>query len=164
VRVVAATHRNLETLISEGGFREDLYYRLKGVELELPPLRERRSDIPAFVRLFMDEFCRREGIAAPHIESEAHTLLLRHDYPGNVRELQNLIEGAVALADTTLDAELLKSLMGPTNESQDQETALDLETTLQHHIHRVLRLAGGNKSAAARMLGVDRRTLQRKGF
>ncbi len=164
VRVVAATHRHLGTMIGEGLFREDLYYRLKGVELELPPLRERRQDIPAFVRLFLEEFCRREGIAVPQVDSEAQTLLLGYDYPGNVRELQNLIEAAVALADTTLDAELLRSLLGQQPAASDADSALDLATVEQHHIRRVLHLASGNKSAAARMLGIDRRTLQRKGF
>lgn len=162
VRIVAATHQDLEGLIGGGDFRGDLYYRLKGVELELPPLRERRQDIPLFVRFFVEEFCEREGLEPPNIETEAHNLLLRHDYPGNVRELQNLIEGAVALADTTLDAGLLGSLMGGTTD--DTSEALDLQTLEKRHIERVLRLANGNKSAAARMLGIDRRTLQRKGF
>src|SRR6185436_9147189 len=93
VRLVAATHQDLEALVREGRFREDLYYRLKGVEIELPPLRERRQEIPHLVRTFTEEFCRREGIPVPQFRSEALALLLAHDFPGNVRELQNLVEG-----------------------------------------------------------------------
>jgi transcriptional regulator with PAS, ATPase and Fis domain len=164
VRLVAATHQDLENLIQEGRFREDLYYRLKGVEVELPPLRERKQDIPHFVRAFLEEFCRREGIPLPALRSEALALLLNHDFPGNVRELQNLIEGAVSLADGDIDADLMRSLMGSTSAPQSSPEPLDLETLEKRHISRVLKLAGGNKTEAARILGLDRKTLQRKGF
>ena len=162
VRLIAATHRNLEVLVEQGHFREDLYYRLKGVDVELPPLRERRQDIPHLVRVFSEEFCGREEIEPPHLGPEALALLLAYDYPGNVRELQNLIEGAVSLADGEIDAELLRSLLGSSND--ESIDALDLETVERRHIERVIRLTGGNKSAAAKMLGIDRRTLQRKGL
>ncbi|MEM7350960.1 MAG: sigma 54-interacting transcriptional regulator, partial [Acidobacteriota bacterium] len=161
VRVIAATHRNLESLVEEGRFREDLYYRLKGVDIELPPLRQRRQDIPHLVRLFSEEFCQREQIAPPHLEPDALNMLLGYDYPGNVRELQNLIEGAVSLADGTIDAGLLRSLLGSSTDGA--EDPLDLGTVERRHIERVIRLTDGNKSAAARILGIDRRTLQRKG-
>jgi len=165
VRLVAATHQDLEKLIQEGRFREDLYYRLKGVEVELPPLRERKQDIPHLVRAFLEEFCRREGIPMPALRSEALALLLNHDFPGNVRELQNLIEGAVSLADGDIDAELVRSLMGSTSApTQSSPEPLDLETLEKRHISRVLKMAGGNKTEAARILGLDRKTLQRKGF
>ncbi|RMH16404.1 MAG: hypothetical protein D6696_18260 [Acidobacteria bacterium] len=163
VRVIAATHQQLEELVEEGRFRGDLYYRLKGVEVELPPLRQRRQEIPHFMRHFIERFCRREGIPAPQITADALSLLLAYDYPGNVRELQNLVEGAVSLADEVVDAELLRSLMGTAGDDASS-AALDLKTVERRHIARVLRLTGGNKSAAARMLGLDRRTLQRKGF
>ncbi|MEA2602665.1 MAG: two-component system, NtrC family, response regulator HydG [Acidobacteriota bacterium] len=163
VRLVAATHQDLENLIREGRFREDLYYRLKGVEVDLPPLRERKQDIPHLVRAFLEEFCRREGIPVPVLRSEALALLLNHDFPGNVRELQNLIEGAVSLADGDIDADLVRSLMGTSAQPSSPEP-LDLETLEKRHIARVLKLAGGNKTEAARILGLDRKTLQRKGF
>jgi transcriptional regulator with GAF, ATPase, and Fis domain len=162
VRLVAATHRDLETLVGEGSFREDLYYRLKGVEIDLPPLRERRQDIPHLVRAFVEEFCRREEIPAPAFRPEALALLIAHDFPGNVRELQNLVEGAISLADGDVDAELVRSLLGtPSHHSPEP---LDLETLEKRHIARILKLAGGNKSEAAKILGIDRKTLQRKGF
>ncbi|MCP4660307.1 MAG: AAA domain-containing protein [bacterium] len=161
-RVIAATHQDLESLVGEGGFREDLYYRLKGVEIELPPLRERRQDIPHLLRHFAEDFCRREKISAPPLDSAAQALLLNYDYPGNVRELQNLIEGAVSLAETAVDSELLRSLMG--RSGSEAAEPLDLQSMERRHITRVIRMAGGNKSAAARLLGLDRRTLQRKGF
>jgi transcriptional regulator with PAS, ATPase and Fis domain len=165
VRLVAATHQDLEKLIQEGRFREDLYYRLKGVEVDLPPLRERKQDIPHLVRAFLEEFCRREAIPVPALRSEALALLLSHDFPGNVRELQNLIEGAVSLADGDIDADLVRSLMGSTSAApQSSPEPLDLETLEKRHIARVLKLAGGNKTEAARILGLDRKTLQRKGF
>jgi DNA-binding NtrC family response regulator len=163
VRLVAATHRDLETLVSEARFREDLYYRLKGVEIDLPPLRERKQDIPHLVRAFMEEFCRREGIPVPVLRSEALALLLAHDYPGNVRELQNVIEGAVSLAERDIDVDLIRSILG-TTPAQTAPEPLDLATMERRHISKVIKLAGGNKSEAAKILGVDRKTLQRKGF
>jgi transcriptional regulator with PAS, ATPase and Fis domain len=162
VRVVAATHRNLEQRVEERTFREDLYYRLKGVEIELPPLRERRQDVPHLVRHFIEEFCRREGIPVPLLRSEALALLMTHDFPGNVRELQNLVEGAVSLAENEVGADLVRSLLGTTTATGPE--ALDLDTVERRHITRVLDLTEGNKTAAARILGVDRKTLQRKGF
>jgi len=163
VRLVAATHQDLETLVSEGRFREDLYYRLKGVEIDLPPLRERRQDIPHFVRAFVEEFCKREGIPVPAFRSEALALLLAYDFPGNVRELQNLIEGAVSLAEKDIDVDLIRSLLGTTAQQSSPEP-LDLVSVEKRHISRVLKLTAGNKSEAAKILGLDRKTLQRKGF
>ncbi|MDH3253641.1 MAG: sigma 54-interacting transcriptional regulator [Acidobacteriota bacterium] len=163
VRLVAATHQDLESLVANRTFREDLYYRLKGVEIHLPPLRERREDIPHLVRHFMADFCNREGIPLPRIQSETIALLLSYDFPGNVRELQNLMEAAVSLCRDIVGTDLVRSLLGGT-EDTDGPRALDLKTVEAGHIGKVLRMTGGNKSRAARILGVDRRTLQRKGF
>jgi transcriptional regulator with GAF, ATPase, and Fis domain len=162
VRLVAATHQDLESLVRDGTFREDLYYRLKGVEIELPPLRERRQEIPHLVRAFTEEFCRREEIPVPAFRSEALALLLAHEFPGNVRELQNLVEGAVSLAEKDVDAELVRSLLG--TPAQSSPEPLDLDNLEKRHISRVLKLTAGNKSEAAKILGIDRKTLQRKGF
>ncbi|MDP9121800.1 MAG: sigma 54-interacting transcriptional regulator [Acidobacteriota bacterium] len=165
VRLVAATHQDLESLVAEGRFREDLYYRLKGVEVELPPLRERRQDIPHLVRTFVEEFCRREGIPVPPFRSDALALLVSYDFPGNVRELQNVIEGAVSLAEREVGTELIRSMLGASPPAQQQAPEpLDLAALEKRHIARVLKLTDGNKSEAAKILGVDRKTLQRKGF
>ena len=163
VRFIAATHRDLESLVASRQFREDLYYRLKGVEIQVPPLRERRQDIPHLVRYFAEEFSRREAIPLPRFAAEALAELMGHDFPGNVRELQNLVEAAVSLSEGTIEPGLLRSLMGEPSDAGGPEP-LDLDTVERRHISRVLRLSGGNKSRAARLLGVDRRTLQRKGF
>ena len=172
VRLVAATHRDLEALVEEGRFREDLYYRLKGVEVDLPPLRERREDVPHLVRDFLEEFCAREGIEPPQLRAEALALLMPHELPGNVRELQNVVEGAVSLADGEIDrrpaglAARRRLAPGPHGHERfaDGGEPLDLATLERRHIERVLEMTGGNKTAAARVLGVTRRTLQRKGF
>ena len=111
-RVVAATHQPLERLVEEGRFREDLYYRLKGISVELPPLRERRRDIPHLIRHFAERFCERESVELPQFDRTALNFLLAHDYPGNVRELQNIVEGAVSLADGVVDVALIQSLIG----------------------------------------------------
>ncbi len=106
--------------------------------------------------------CLREKITPPHLDAEALALLLAYDYPGNVRELQNLIEGAVSLADEVVDVDLIRSLLG--GSGGETTNPLDLQTIERQHIERVIRLTSGNKSAAAKILGIDRRTLQRKGF
>ncbi len=162
-RVVAATHQPLERLVAEGRFREDLYYRLKGISIELPPLRERRRDIPHLVRYFTESFCARESVEAPQFDRAALDLLLGHDYPGNVRELQNIVEGAVSLADGVVDASLVGSLMGGSVGPQSPEP-LDLDSVKRRHVRRVMKMTGGNKSAAARLLGIHRRTLSRGGY
>jgi len=164
VRLVAATHRDLDALVLAGAFREDLYYRLKGVEVTLPPLRERREDIPHFVRQFSAEFAERENLPPVRFDSSALALLMSHDFPGNVRELKNLVEAALSLADSRVDAELLQSLLRGDEEMASGPEALELDAVERRHIARVLKMTDGNKSRAAELLGVDRRTLQRRGF
>jgi len=163
VRLIAATHQDLESLVSEKRFREDLYYRLKGVEIQLPPLRERRQDIPHLVRYFAEGFCEREQIELPRFPAESLAEIMSYDFPGNVRELQNLVEAAVSLAEGVIEPQLVRSLMGESSGTAGPEP-LDLSTAERLHISRVLRLVGGNKSRAATLLGIDRRTLQRKGY
>lgn len=163
VRLIAATNRDLDALVAEGIFREDLYYRLKGVEIFLPPLKERRQDIPHMVRYFSEEFCRREGLPRPRFEPEVLELLLAHEFPGNVRELKNLIEAALSLSEGPVEVGLVRSLLGDQAPVGGPEP-LDMATVERRHIGRILRLTDGNKSRAAKLLGLDRRTLQRKGF
>ncbi len=164
VRVVSATHQDLEAKLVDGSFREDLYYRLKGVEVRVPPLRERREDIPYLVRHFAKNFGERENMQPSTFSPEAVALLVAHDYPGNVRELKNLVEAALSLAsEAEVGAEMVRSLLGSASDLLGP-TPLDLQTVEKRHIKRVLAVAGGNKSRAARLLGIDRRTLQRRGF
>jgi DNA-binding NtrC family response regulator len=170
VRVLAATHARLAERIARGEFREDLYYRLRVVEIALPPLRERREDIPKLVRYFLDRSAAREGREAPTLDRDAYAALLSHDFPGNIRELENLLEGAAALSQggairredlQWLPRAALPGDTGAGPASSDEEVA-DLRVLEERHIQRVLRLAGGNKSRAARLLGISRRTLYRK--
>src|SRR5690606_22274621 len=121
VRLVAATHRDLDRLVAEGAFREDLYHRLKGVAVDLPPLRDRREDLPLLVRHFIEQFCRREDLEPPRVAAEVYGLLAAHDFPGNVRELQNVVEAAVSLGSGEVDGTLVRSLLGGTDERRGPE-------------------------------------------
>ena len=169
VRVLAATHARLAERIARGDFREDLYYRLRVVEIALPPLRERREDIPRLVRYFLERFAAREGRDVPTLDRDAYAALLAHDFPGNIRELENLLEGAAALSQGgTIRRDDLQWLprsaprLGEAPAAASDEEIPDLRALEERHIQRVLRLAGGNKSRAARLLGISRRTLYRK--
>jgi transcriptional regulator with GAF, ATPase, and Fis domain len=168
VRVLAATNARLPERIARGEFREDLYYRLRVVEIHLPPLRERREDIPRLARHFLERFAAREGREVPTLDREAYASLLAHDYAGNIRELENLLEGAAALCrGGVIRREDLQWLPqhrvvreGPPGTPEGDVP--NLRTLEERHIQRVLKMAGGNKSRAARLLGISRRTLYRK--
>ena len=165
VRILSATHRGLEDMIETGEFRQDLYYRLKVVEIVLPPLRERREDIPKLVRFFLDKYGKREGLTDVRITQEALQKLMRYPFAGNVRELENLIEGAIALTtDPVIDpGDLLLPESATANAGgalpDDFPTLDELEA---RYIARVLSQTRGNVSKAARILGVDRKTLYRR--
>lgn len=165
VRILAATHRNLEAMVEAGEFRQDLYYRLKVVEITLPPLRERREDLPRLIRYFLDRYGKREGLENPRLSHEAMQKILRYAFPGNVRELENLIEGALAvISEPVVQADDLL-LPADENESAESGLAADLptiEVLEQRYIRRVMEEVGGNVSQAARVLGIDRKTLYRK--
>ncbi len=168
VRVLAATNARLPERIARGEFREDLYYRLRVVEIVLPPLRERREDIPKLVRHFLERFAAREGKEAPTLDREAYAALLAHDYAGNVRELENLLEGAAALSQGGVIRRDDLQWLPARRAARDDGAALpqsdvpNLRALEESHIQRVLKMAGGNKSRAARLLGISRRTLYRK--
>jgi len=165
VRILSATHRHLEEMIEKTEFRQDLYYRLKVVEISLPPLRERKDDIPKLVRFFLDKYGKREGLKDVRITQEALQKVMRYPFPGNVRELENLIEGALALTtDPIIDpGDLLlpeSASAGSSSELSDDLPTLDeLEA---RYIMRVLAFTKGNVSKAAKILGVNRATLHRK--
>jgi DNA-binding NtrC family response regulator len=165
VRILSATHRGLEDMIERGEFRQDLYYRLKVVEIMLPPLRERKDDIPKLVRFFLDKYGKREGLKDVRITQEAMQQLMRYPFPGNVRELENLIEGALALTvDPVIDP---GDLLLPESASSAEGVSLpdDLPTLGEleaRYIAKIVAHTNGNLSKAAKILGVDRKTLYRK--
>ena len=175
VRVIAATNRDPEQEMSEGRLRQDLLYRLNAVTLYLPPLRERREDILPLARHFAERAAR-SGTRPVGFSREAVRLLKNYDWPGNIRELENAIVRAAALCDRIIRPEALpdrvRSFSEPAKapaalaESQsvngDIEELLTLAELENRHIRRVLARTGGNKQAAARILGIDRTTLQRK--
>jgi DNA-binding NtrC family response regulator len=167
VRVIAASSCNLSELVSEGAFRQDLYYRLHVVPLELPPLRERREDIPLLLRHLTDRFARRHGLTKPRYSTEMLRLLGNYGWPGNLRELRNLAERMVLLLPSqeigplNLPAEVRNGNLpapGPTGfRLPDQGVQLEaLEVDL---ITQALERTRGNRSRAARLLGLTRDTL-----
>ena len=165
VRILSATHRGLEEMIEKGEFRSDLYYRLKVVEIVLPPLRERKDDIPKLVRFFLDKYGKREGLQDVRITQEALQKLMRYPFPGNVRELENLIEGALALTtDPVIDpTDLLMPESAAGAGAQDLSDDLPtLEELEARYVARVLAFTKGNMTKAAKILGMDRKTLYRK--
>jgi Response regulator containing CheY-like receiver, AAA-type ATPase, and DNA-binding domains len=165
VRIVTATNRNLASLVAEGSFRRDLYYRLNVIEVKLPPLRERKEDIPILVDYFVDRFTRRDGKQLRGITREALDNLVKRPFAGNVRELENIIERAVVLCrgDLIRLDDLPKDLTDEGSsdaegQGKDYERAMrDFEWGL---IDRALRKNGGNQSAAARELGITERHLR----
>ncbi len=161
VRLITATNRDLEAMLSQGEFRPDLYYRLRVVELTIPPLRERHEDIPLLAQHFVRVHGKRLGRDALSLSRAALELLLQHDFPGNVRELENLLEAACALASgDRVEAADIRLAMGASATAPDL-AAGTLDEVLHSHIVRTLDRCQGNRSAAARALGIDRTTLYR---
>ena len=162
VRVVAATNRNLEQLVEKGTFREDLFYRLKVVIITLPPLRDRREDIPLLAEYFVRRYAVRSGKAIARVTPEAMQLLTDHSWPGNIRELEHCIERAVALASgQVLTPDDLAPELKATIDSTLFRGAPTLEEVKRRYLAHVLQETGGNISRAASILGVERRSLQR---
>jgi DNA-binding NtrC family response regulator len=167
VRVLAATNKNLRKQIAAGRFREDLYYRLNVFTLRIPPLRERKDDIPLFCRYFLEKYARTFQKKVEEISDEAMDLFFNYSFPGNVRELENIIERAVVLADGRVVTP--GHLPRRVQEAAGEESAPERETQLislaeleKRHIRDVLRSTRGRKGEAARILGIDRATLWRK--
>jgi DNA-binding NtrC family response regulator len=171
-RVVAATNRLMDDEVRTGRFREDLYYRLNVVRIELPPLRVRRDDVPLLVAHFVARFATHYGVAPKTVTDEALDALIAHDWPGNVRELQNVIERAFALsdADTLAVGDLPPlGLAQPAAHAPARGAAASrdggprrLADVEREAIAGALARNPGNKNAAARELGIDRQRLYRK--
>jgi len=166
VRLIAATHKDLSALIREGTFREDLYYRLKVVTIELPALRERLEDLPILIQSFLDEFGKAQGKKSPEITPAAMELLYNYDWPGNVRELRNCVESMVVLdKDGRIDAEDVPRFVRQQAEAESSSGGVggvNLEEKEKESIRKALALCEGNREKAAKMLGIGERTLYRK--
>jgi len=164
VRIIAATNRDLDSAIRTGTFRQDLYFRLNVVQVKLPPLRDRKSDIPLMVTAFLEKFSDPQGPVRT-ISEDAMRHLIAYDWPGNVRELENAVERAVALGSGPIlhVADLPSNLQYPTSERvPERDEILPLEELERRAILRTLRETSGDKLAAARMLGIGKTTLYRK--
>ena len=167
VRVIAATNHNLKRLIDEEKFREDLYYRLNIVHVEMPPLRERKDDIPLLASYFINKLNEEKDYRIKGITKEAMQILLNYQWPGNVREMKNSIESAMALSERNIiEAKYLPSflLLNQTNNSDFYQLpqTLTLNGFEKEIIRLTLEKTGGNKSQAAKLLGIGLRTLQRR--
>ena len=173
VRIITATNRDLEKDVAAGGFRHDLFFRLRVLEIIVPPLRKRQTDIPVLAKYFLDRFCNETGRKYTGFHPEAMQTLLSYRWPGNVRELKNIIERAVVLGTEpfVLTQDLLLSKLNTTGESQvissekqerDLFIPLSLDDVERNHIIRTLEYTGWNKSLAAKQLGIERTTLDRK--
>lgn len=164
-RIIASTNKDLAKLINLGLFREDLYYRLNVVEINLPPLRERKDDIPLFVNHFVKKIADRESLPRPKIDNTFVEILSHYHWPGNIRELENTIERAVLLGGSTLSPKhisrsIVISCDGDGDGDGDSETSLD--AVEEAHIKKVLAVAENDKTKAANLLGIDLSTLYRK--
>jgi len=168
VRVLAATHHDLRTEVEAGRFRADLYYRLGVITIDVPPLRDRGDDVLLLAEVFLDEIAVRERSDPPEITDDVARRLLSYSWPGNVRELHNCMERCVALAGEGgvilpeyLPAELLEGPdeSGLAESAEGEPRFLSLDEVERRHILRVVDAVDGNKSKAARILGIDRKTL-----
>jgi two-component system, NtrC family, response regulator AtoC len=168
VRLIAATNRDLTSLVREGKFREDLYYRLNVVQIRIPPLRERKEDIPLLANSFLKEISERDAKAFRPLSADAMEALLRYDWPGNVRELKGAIDSGVTLATgnqiTVRDLPMIvRGASGLTahHEPGDQDL-VNIHDNEIRLIMRALEETGGNRTEAAQKLGISRRTLHRR--
>ena len=166
-RVISTSNRDVKSLIQEGRFREDLFYRLKVIDIELPPLRERREDIPLLVQHFLNKFGQDSKKNVSGISEDALRGLLNYSWPGNVRELENVIQRAITLSqhEEILPEDLPTPLVEVAGENLIEKGLKEKYTVEQlekEYIRKVLAKVGGNKSKAAEILGFDRKTLYRK--
>ncbi|HDM89976.1 MAG TPA: hypothetical protein ENG67_02070, partial [candidate division WOR-3 bacterium] len=160
VRIIAATNRNLEEEVKKGNFREDLYYRLNVLSIELPPLRERRDDIPLLIEHFIDTLNKKRRKDVIGIDEEALRILCSYRWPGNIRELQNVLEYVfVQINSRVIGVEHLPPYLRERGKDMEISSIAEMEEKL---IRKALAETGGNKNRAARLLGIPRTTLWRK--
>ena len=161
VRLIAATNKEMKELVRKGEFREDLYYRLNVITIVIPPLRERKGDIPELAAYFLGKYSKKMGKRIAGFRPEAMETLMRYAWPGNARELENVVERGVILCDnSTIGPEDLSINAPPP--AAEMSANPSLEEIEKDYILRVLRDAGGNQSRASQILGIDRKTLYHK--
>jgi DNA-binding NtrC family response regulator len=166
VRIIAATNRDLEKMVGKGEFREDLLYRLKVIPILLPPLRERKDDIPLLVEHFIDKYCKEINKGKLSMDKETMEILKNYDFPGNIRELENLIERLVILtSDKGIEPSLLPKeiLKGAFSNKKDvfelPSEGINLEVVEESFVRQALEIAKGNQTHAAKLLGLSRHAL-----
>ena len=166
VRLLAATNANLKARVDDRAFRQDLYFRLKVVEIDLPPLRNRRRDIPLLAMSFLRQLTDKHGLPMPQLTREALEKLIGYDWPGNVRQLRNMIESVLITSGDRIDVEDLPPEVAGAASADAGTLRLDLPVTAsaaeERLIEKTLELVDGNRTRAAELLGIGRRTLQRK--
>jgi len=162
LNLITATNRDLEAMITDGDFRQDLYYRLRVVVVNVAPLRDRRTDIPLLVRHFLEFYGERFGRPGLKLSNNALAALMSFPFPGNVRELENVLQAAIALAPGELITEDDLQFHTDGAAVPTTDVTMSLEELEQLHIERVLQAVDGNRTTAARVLGIDRSTLYRK--
>jgi DNA-binding NtrC family response regulator len=161
VHVIAATNRNVRNLAARGQFREDLFYRLSMIEIQLPPLADRKEDLPLLQRYFLQYFSGKYGKKLNGISRRAQILLARHPWPGNVRELENVIGNACIMAQgkVVVEADLPDAIRVQVPRPEKGSGSLTLEEVQSRHLEYVLKLVDGNKARAAELLGISRATI-----
>lgn len=160
VRVIAATNLNIEESVKKGDFREDLYYRLNVIRIHMPPLRERKEDIPLFLNYFLDKYCREFNKKIKGFSQESLEMLMEYDWPGNVRELQNLVERAVALLENKEYVSLEDIPLEPASRNIIKKSLKEAQIGFERkYIKNALAETSGNQTKAAKNLGINRTTL-----
>ena len=165
MRVIAATNRDLEEEIKKGNFREDLFYRLNVVHIHVPPLRDRKDDIPLLINEFMQEFAKENGKDIKNIDNHARAALYKYSWPGNIRQLKNCMESAVVMcsSDTITLTDLPPTIKSESSANSMQiPFGVTLEEAEKIIIQQTLAQNQGNKSKTAEVLGIGRKTLHRK--
>ncbi len=168
-RIISATNKDLEKMVKEEKFREDLYYRLNVVEIKIPPLRERKEDIGILLHYFLDEMCRENGKPRMTLSKEAYKILENYRWKGNIRELKNTVENMVVLSDSSIiekDAIPSYIVESAKNSTDDEDYPLDLTSAIEKleikNITKALEMSKGNKAKAAKILNIPRTTLYYK--
>ena len=167
VRLISATNRKLDEMVAEKRFREDLYFRIKGMTIHIPALRERREDVPLLVHYFVSQAARRHGRQIDGVKPEVQQLLMSYSWPGNVRQLRNVVENMVVLSpNTKLGLESLppeiRPSAGDTSDGIANLVGISITQAERELIRNTLKMVNGNREQAAKMLGIGERTLYRK--